>query len=578
MNAVNGYILYQIIRDKNEKPRRHSIMPMLTETTQHLRGSRLKSEPFCQPLAPHIPIRERLSSRARCSSVGGSNDQDLEFVSNLYSNGRRHRRMTLLQSLRYQNKQLADSGFELVAEEKSNKDAESITELPIKSNDDTLSSLQAREAATKSNSLSINRIKAKAHAFFGKKNRKKRQSVTSGEASSKECASDTEHARYTSIDYSSKESRQRKSPSTNDSGRGSQGRLGNDEEQLSDSHEAHKVGKTIAVVENIETEKRSSFSFGTNSILRSVSCPELEFRLPKCDSTLEERMLSAGSNKQLDSDSDEEFTSSSDNYQQNCCNPCAQSPIQSEKSVEAVGIAEHSDVRFAKRMMRPADIPYGSCNSSKKNAVVYGNDQDTDNLGNEASSTWERCTMESFLSSLPPLPPPMPSLLLPLVNETNFPHKPLDHSEADDGTSIETSLLMEKMTLGGNEEDFGSYRCDDDTDNDANTSSIMLDQYLPCLSELLSSKKCQTQSAASSHATSCSDTDKLISESNEKVGGVAQTELSLVRISDQLNAYLNGLGLASAIEQKTINPELGKDSVSDDIENFKFEQYCKLLP
>lgn len=42
MNAVNGYILYRMIRDKNEKPRRHSIMPTLSETTQ-LRAGRLQS-------------------------------------------------------------------------------------------------------------------------------------------------------------------------------------------------------------------------------------------------------------------------------------------------------------------------------------------------------------------------------------------------------------------------------------------------------------------------------------------------------------------------------------------------------
>lgn len=44
----------------------------------------------------------------------------------------------------------------------------------------------------------------RAHAFFGKRSRKKRHSVALGESSSKECASDTEHTGYTSIDYSTK--------------------------------------------------------------------------------------------------------------------------------------------------------------------------------------------------------------------------------------------------------------------------------------------------------------------------------------------------------------------------------------
>lgn len=56
-----------------------------------------------------------------CFTVGGDNDQDVYDLPTSYLNGRRQRRMTLLQSLRYQNKQLADSGFELLPEEKSNK-------------------------------------------------------------------------------------------------------------------------------------------------------------------------------------------------------------------------------------------------------------------------------------------------------------------------------------------------------------------------------------------------------------------------------------------------------------------------
>ena len=55
-------------------------------------------------------------------SVGGSNDCDqVEYSFNPYLAGRRPRRMTLLESLRYQNKQLADSGFELLPEEKNSK-------------------------------------------------------------------------------------------------------------------------------------------------------------------------------------------------------------------------------------------------------------------------------------------------------------------------------------------------------------------------------------------------------------------------------------------------------------------------
>ncbi|VDD95815.1 unnamed protein product, partial [Enterobius vermicularis] len=432
--------------------------------------------PFCQPIAPHIPIRERLSSRARCSSVGGDNDQDVYDLPTSYLNGRRQRRMTLLQSLRYQNKQLADSGFELLPEEKSNKDGESITESPIKSRSDLLPSPPIRYGGSKTNSLSLTKIKAKAHAFFGKRSRKKRHSVALGESSSKECASDTEHTGYTSIDYSTKENRQRKSPSTNDSGRGSQGRLGIDEEQLSDSHETHKVGKTIAVIENLDTKKRGSNSVGTNSLLRSVSCPELGTHLLYCES-LNERASSARNDKHLETDSDEEFTSSSDNFQHNAHNhdhPVL-SPLHSEKSIETVGATQGSDVRFAKKMIRQSES-FAESVPSRKQSQYSAN---IENLQQNPSSTWERCAIESFLSSLSPLPPPMPAFSSIVGHNRSSVRS---ETTVDDATSTDTSSLLDKMTLGGNDEDCGSYRGDYDTDNDANSSSILLDQYLPILS------------------------------------------------------------------------------------------------
>uniref|UniRef100_A0A0K0D264 Uncharacterized protein n=1 Tax=Angiostrongylus cantonensis TaxID=6313 RepID=A0A0K0D264_ANGCA len=70
-------------------------------------------EPFCSPIVPHIPIRQRLSSR-RGTSVDIADEAPLvgQYACQMYGQGRR-RRMSLLQTLRQQNRQLNDSGLEI---------------------------------------------------------------------------------------------------------------------------------------------------------------------------------------------------------------------------------------------------------------------------------------------------------------------------------------------------------------------------------------------------------------------------------------------------------------------------------
>uniref|UniRef100_A0A1I7XT51 Uncharacterized protein n=1 Tax=Heterorhabditis bacteriophora TaxID=37862 RepID=A0A1I7XT51_HETBA len=70
------------------------------------------SEPFCSPITPHIPIRQRLANR-RCTSVDVGDDPLVASYSTNSFYGPRRRRMSLLQTLRQQNRQLADSGLDM---------------------------------------------------------------------------------------------------------------------------------------------------------------------------------------------------------------------------------------------------------------------------------------------------------------------------------------------------------------------------------------------------------------------------------------------------------------------------------
>ncbi|VDO75829.1 unnamed protein product [Haemonchus placei] len=71
------------------------------------------SEPFCSPIVPHIPIRQRLSSRRGTSAdVGEEVPMGIPYASSIYG-GQRRRRMSLLQTLRQQNRQLNDSGLDI---------------------------------------------------------------------------------------------------------------------------------------------------------------------------------------------------------------------------------------------------------------------------------------------------------------------------------------------------------------------------------------------------------------------------------------------------------------------------------
>ncbi|MFH4982642.1 hypothetical protein AB6A40_009351 [Gnathostoma spinigerum] len=160
---------------------------------------------------------------------------------NPYFNGRR-RRMSLLQSLRYQNKQLADSGFiyhpsDASARESvpsqgpsrspiSEKDLQNLTRL----HEFTLSKVSStisEEQDTNTSRSSFMKLKAKTRALFARNLRRRSESTNGRRDSgiSRTIELDEDRATYASIDRMAKANGQRTSPSTNDSGRGSQGRI-----------------------------------------------------------------------------------------------------------------------------------------------------------------------------------------------------------------------------------------------------------------------------------------------------------------------------------------------------------------
>uniref|UniRef100_A0A8R1U1D8 Uncharacterized protein n=1 Tax=Onchocerca volvulus TaxID=6282 RepID=A0A8R1U1D8_ONCVO len=295
-NMINGYILYRLMVDKNNKttrPRRHSLMPISMRqksyASQRTRNSLI--EPFCAPVIQHVPIRQRLSSVGHdSSSVETYNDLDPTLVisSNPYPY-RRRRRMSLLQTLRHQNRLLADSGVECRSQQ-SDQGSEIATKTHHSSNSSPFSSLETKDSRRRS---SIVRLKNKTFAFFGKYSSKRSQ-IGDKQISSNgyaKCCQNNENDQpvYSSIDLSAKEVRHGKSPSTNDSGHESQGQTVLDMEQHDDKNyrRCSKQQETVAVI-----ERSSEIHSGTRmrgigrqkypNLIRSLSCPQLGLNLLIC--------------------------------------------------------------------------------------------------------------------------------------------------------------------------------------------------------------------------------------------------------------------------------------------------------
>uniref|UniRef100_A0A915Q3V1 Uncharacterized protein n=1 Tax=Setaria digitata TaxID=48799 RepID=A0A915Q3V1_9BILA len=243
-------------------------------------------EPFCLPVIQHVPIRQRLSSvghRGSSADISSEMDPGLVITSNPYLY--RRRRMSLLQTLRYQNRMLADSGVECRSQQ-SDGDNDA-----TKAHQSSYSPpFSASEPKDSRRSSSIIKLKNKTFAFFGKRSSKRSQignDRISNDQSTKYCqGNENDQPIYSSIDLSAKEARHGKSPSTNDSGHDSQGRIVSDEEHHIDNicKRCSKQEETVAVIEQ-PTEIHSGTILKVDqqhresNLIRSLSCPQLGLNL-----------------------------------------------------------------------------------------------------------------------------------------------------------------------------------------------------------------------------------------------------------------------------------------------------------
>ncbi|XGW10921.1 hypothetical protein V3C99_012432 [Haemonchus contortus] len=199
-------------------------------------------EPFCSPIVPHIPIRQRLSSRRGTSvDVGDEAPMGFPYASSIYG-GQRRRRMSLLQTLRQQNRQLNDSGLDIhrlrTDSESTNRDTSSP---PNRSSPPPSSPTKKTFASLKSK-------------LFGKREKR---------------STPSERSSFNQFDEHSQSCdvigvRSRKSPSTtNDSGRGSQAHL--DQDRI--------IGETVAIIERPNDENDEPVR--PYRRIRTSSCPDL---------------------------------------------------------------------------------------------------------------------------------------------------------------------------------------------------------------------------------------------------------------------------------------------------------------
>ncbi|CAI4232779.1 unnamed protein product [Auanema sp. JU1783] len=251
MGVVNDYLMFRLLIDdverKNQKRYRNSVcVPRASMGDIH--------EPFCSPIVPHVPIRQRLSTR-RCTSVDVSDDALAAqncCGSSVYGMPRR-RRMSLLQTLRQQNRALADSGLDI---HRPRTDSESTVR--------DASSPPAKASPPMSpTKKTFSNLKAK---LFGKRDKRSESQSTATVYQS-------------SGDYSQScdlinGSRSRKSPSTtNDSGRGSQGHLEDRLESAVAVIERHSTREEDDIIHlhDIPNSRKCTYS----RPIRTFSCPDL---------------------------------------------------------------------------------------------------------------------------------------------------------------------------------------------------------------------------------------------------------------------------------------------------------------
>ncbi|VDM37771.1 unnamed protein product [Toxocara canis] len=433
-------------------------------------------------------------------AVDASNEAD-QFVlsaSNPYLSGRR-RRMSLLQTLRYQNKQLADSGFECHQSDKAERDLASPSALLQKRySESPPSSPVEEEAEQKLSSSSFTKLKAKTKALFAKKGEKKSHMLEqrgdiSSDVSSRCGPSENERAIYSCIDFTAKEKAQRKSPSINDSGRGSQGRLCPDDEHPEDTaeHERERNDRreTVAVIERTPLEGFMNRISKSAQLRRSISCPQLGLNLRIYHEILHRTISVRNHGNSLDSDTDEEdeddFECSARDVRQRLCERDQQivrgtPSLRSEKSEEAEGIVEKEEVKFAERMFRNSS-PLSAADfllekRLRIRALLMQRQQ-------EANATSEESLKQSNDSGTPnSLPKQMSGPSFSTFSaESVHAAGPADEMNNND----ELTAKLEKVALAEADTRSTGTHASEELDEDDNASTILLDQYLPIISDIL---------------------------------------------------------------------------------------------
>ncbi|GMT15524.1 hypothetical protein PFISCL1PPCAC_6821 [Pristionchus fissidentatus] len=211
--GVSDYLMFRLLTDNGGGRKMSAQQP---QQPQHFNTDRRASmyqasalrnygeyEAFCSPIVPHVPIRQRLAYR-RGTSVD-TNEDNIHGSMSSFGMPRR-RKMSLLQSLRHQNKTLADSGLDMARQRT-----------------DSESSPPTRGSPPLSPSKSaLSSLKSKTKALFGGRKDSRPQLESRRTLHSIHTTTPTEFSQ--SCDPIN--GRSRKSPSTtNDSGRGSQGHL-----------------------------------------------------------------------------------------------------------------------------------------------------------------------------------------------------------------------------------------------------------------------------------------------------------------------------------------------------------------
>uniref|UniRef100_A0A0R3RKR0 PEHE domain-containing protein n=1 Tax=Elaeophora elaphi TaxID=1147741 RepID=A0A0R3RKR0_9BILA len=401
-NMINGYILYRLMVDRNNKstrPRRHSLMPLSEGQKTYVSQLQRKSliEPFCLPVIQHVPIRQRLSSVGHdISSADICSDLDPAVVVSSNPYLYRRRRMSLLQTLRYQNRLLADSGVECRSQQ-SDRGSETARG-HLSSYSSPFSSSEPKDSRRSSSIIKLkNKYEfgskyyskfsyTRTFAFFGKRSSKRSQTCDeqiSSNGCTKYCQND--QPIYSSIDLSAKEARQGKSPSMNDSGHESQGRIVTDEEYQDDKNgdRYSKQQETVAVIEQSSemhsgTRIRVAGQHKYSNLIRSFSCPQLGLNLLICH----ENFRRATSHRQEfllvdDTDSEEDiedneafiekpFIADENQFKANTSGSTPTKSVQSSSYETTECVVERDEFRYAAKLHRDCSLLESQENSTSE--------------------------------------------------------------------------------------------------------------------------------------------------------------------------------------------------------------------